>query len=859
MLTKGKWALVGLCLLTDLMSFAEVVISVSDSGALDGAKETVRHLRQCEAEFENRIVVELADGVYPLSAPLVFGAADGGSPDAPVVWRAKNRGKAILQGFADFAWKPVEDACAVSLLGEEGRSHVLEADIPAGVPLPGFRGGGCGTPDNLQEIPVSLFEDDSRLELARWPNDEFAHTGEVLGETKSGLTTSGVFHFPSERLERWAREPELWAFGLWRHAWADARTKVLKVDPVAQMLSVDPAPIGFGIVADARFYVLNALSELDRPGEWVIDRARRKIYAWPRRKDGHLRLAVADGLIRVRGASNLSFEGIVFEGSRTDALTFVDSTNCQVVASVVRKTSSNGIRATGGARFHADGCDVSDIGETGIIVSGGDKLTLTPARHMVRNCHIHHYGRVIPNYRAGISLSGVGNIAGRNLIHHAKHQGVVFYGNDHRISYNVIHDTCEGNDDAGAIYCCMRDWTMRGTVIDHNLIHMTGRAGHFRNCEAIYLDDYSSGVQVLSNVINRASRGVHVGGGQDCRVAGNLIMNCAVGVILETRATWLCSLKGRQSPLFRILEAKKDVYASEVWRTRYPRLLDVYRFEDGVFAHNSIGLSIEDNAFVSCTSAVKKENWAKAGPYNTVTNNMSCDGNPGLIDYAGFNWRLKEGAVREMLGELEIGKMGLYACPNRITPPVRFGANVTPPPPFQKTYASASVRIDLPIVGVLPAGVDSVATNCRACSVPSWSKGLRVNADFGEADEQWREYFFAFTPTADMKLSFDTMGARGDKTLYDDFRVTGAEFSNGGFESSEGWSLPSYSDRDPRAPICNLEKPYGIVTAADAGVEPAEGLRMACGNDMLMLSRRIRVKAGVPVEVRFKARALPVR
>lgn len=857
MSSKEKIVVFGSCLLLAASSFAEIVISVGGPDALAGAMESVRTARS--SEQGGKIVVELADGVYPLSASLVFGAADGGSPDAPVVWRAKNRGKVILQGFAHFAWKPVEDACAVSLLGEEGRSHVLEADIPAGIPLPGFRGGGCGTPDNLQEIPVSLFEDDSRLELARWPNDEFAHTGEVLGEAKPGMTTSGVFRFPDDRLDRWVQEPELWAFGLWRHAWADARTKVLKVDPDAQTLSVDPAPIGFGIVADARFYVLNALSELDRPGEWVVDRARRKIYAWPRRKDSRLRLAVADGLIRVRGASNLSFEGIVFEGSRTDALTFVDSTNCQVVASAVRKTSSNGIRATGGARFRADGCDVSDVGETGIIVWGGDKLTLTPARHMIRNCHIHHYGRVIPNYRAGISLSGVGNIAGRNLIHHAKHQGVVFYGNDHRISYNVIHDTCDGNDDAGAIYCCMRDWTMRGTVIDHNLIHMTGRAGHFRNCEAIYLDDYSSGVQVLSNVINRASRGVHVGGGQDCRVAGNLIMNCAVGVILETRATWPYSAKGRQSPLFRILEANKDVYASEMWRTRYPRLLDVYRFEDGVFAHNSLGLSIEDNAFVSCTLDVEKENWTKAGPYNTVTNNMSCDGNPGLFDYAGFDWRLKEGAVREKLGELEIGKMGLYESPNRMTPPVRFGADITPPPPFRKTYASASVRIDLPIVGALPAGIDSVATNCRACSVPSWSKGLRVNADFGEADGQWREYFFAFTPTADMELSFDTMGARGDKTLYDDFRVTGAEFSNGGFESSEGWALPSYSDSDPRASICNLEKPYGIVTAADVGVEPAEGLRMACGNDMLMLSRRIRVRAGVPVEVRFKARALPVR
>ena len=59
--------------------------------------------------------------------------------------------------------------------------------------------------------------------------------------------------------------------------------------------------------------------------------------------------------------------------------------------------------------------------------------------------------------------------------------------------------------------------------------------------------------------------------------------------------------------------------------------------------------------------------------------------------------------------------------------------------------------------------------------------------------------------------------------------------------------------------MCNLEKPWGIITAADAGVPAAEGEKMACGSDMLNFHQSIAVKKGVPVTITFKARALPVK
>jgi len=66
-----------------------------------------------------------------------------------------------------------------------------------------------------------------------------------------------------------------------------------------------------------------------------------------------------------------------------------------------------------------ESCDVYECGEGGISLSGGDRKTLTPAKHNAENNHVHHYSRRARTYRSGVSVSGVGNRIAHNLVHHA--------------------------------------------------------------------------------------------------------------------------------------------------------------------------------------------------------------------------------------------------------------------------------------------------------------------------------------------------------------------------------------------------------------------------------------------------------
>ena len=834
-----------------------------------GARDAVRALRERDGGRlpAGGAVIEFADGVWRFAEPLKLEKADSGTPDAPVVWRAKNRTKAVFSGAIPLAgWKRVEDRETLALLGDRARDEVRWTELSPDLELPGFCGGGCGTPPQLQEIPLSLFQGETRCEPARWPNEGFARTGVPVGKSDGrhdgAFVKTGIFRFDSDRMAAWTKEPELWAFGLWCYEWADAKVRVKTVDPVGKTLSVDPEPVGFGFRQNAAFYVFNALSELDRPGEWTIDRAKRRIYLWPLGACAP-ELAAGRGIVQAKDVTDVSFEGLVFEHVRLTAVTFQNSARCAVRASVVRGTSSWGVRVAGGRDCRVEGCDLYDLGEGGIDLAGGAKATLTPGGHVADNNHIHHYGRVVPNYRPGVTMTGVGNRCTHNLIHHTMNQAVTFGGNDQYVGFNVIHDACIFNDDAGAIYCCMRDWTSRGSVIEHNLVHMTGRPDRLTHTDAIYLDDFSSGIRVTGNVVNRAAMGLHLGGGQDNLIERNVFLNCQYPVVIEDRGinSWAkgVSGKGRDSIVFKALDACRAFVASPLWKERYPRLLDVRDFADPQLAHDAHFNTVVRN--VCLFGGVERHNWANISNTCTVANNLELREDPGLEDYEHFGWNLKPGsAARLLVGDLRMSEAGLYESPRRVSPAVRFGTDVSRPRPLGPVYAAATVRIDLYTPDNRPPqGCAELATGCVGCTVPSWGKGARIMTTFGLASsEKWVEYSFSFVPTADMAMVLETMGARGEKTLYDDFRVEGATLVNGGFEQPGGWDGGAPRPGDCRAPVCNLRKPYGVLTAAEAGVAAAEGEKMACGSDMINFRQRMDVRRSVPVKVSFKARALPL-
>ena len=603
-------------------------------------------------------------GSHHLDAAVTFAAGDSGAASAPVIYRAAADGVVRLTGGREVSgWRTVEDAGVLVRLPVEARERVRVADLRSqGIADFGrlaVRGFGMGG----GQAEAELFFDDVPMTLARWPDEGFRGIRAVDGLE---VVTD------TDRVARWAGERDPWVFAYWHHDWAELYEPLAGISTAKRALvrTEDITPT-YGITAGrARWYGFNLLAELDRPGEYYLDRAGGRLFFWPPRAEGRAVLSMAEGLIRAEGVSNVTFRGFTLENCRGTAVVIKGGTACSVVGCTIRNTGGQGVSVQGGARHEVFGCDVVFTGEGGISMSGGERATLAPAGHNAENNHVHHYARRARTYRCGIAVNGVGNRIAHNLVHDGPHMALSAGGNDHVVECNEIHNVVEESGDAGAYYVG-RDWTQRGNILRFNYWHqIAGSTGY--GGMTIYLDDQHGGHVIQGNLFERCSQAVFIGGGDDNTVTNNVFLDCRKAAHLDNRGMgW--QKQATDDPHGELRSRLRAMpYTNDLWRTRYPALAGILDDEPNVPKRNVFAGNISAGG-----------TWDDIAPsiraHQTVTNNLAFDRDPAWVrlvkNDAGRPVRLEfkdPAAVRAMgFVPMPLEKMGLYADERRASWPVR--------------------------------------------------------------------------------------------------------------------------------------------------------------------------------------------
>ncbi|MFM8360302.1 MAG: right-handed parallel beta-helix repeat-containing protein, partial [Verrucomicrobiota bacterium] len=379
----------------------------------------------------------------------------------------------------------------------------------------------------------------------------------------------GGFLYPGERPRRWKDTRDLWVHGYWAWDWANSYEKVVELDLARHRIRTAPPHGLYGFRPGQRFYFLNVLEELDRPGEWFLDRDAAILYFWPPAPGAREALLSRLGgpLLRLQDAAHLTFRGLLLEATRGSGVEIQGGTSNQVVSCVLRNLGNLGVVIEGGVGHQVRASEILDTGDGGVAVTGGHRDTLAPGGHVVENCHFQRQARWSRCYAPAIQLSGVGLSARHNLIHDHPHAGIIFWGNDHQIEFNEIHHIALETGDVGAIYTG-RDYTFRGNRIRHNFIHDTGGVG--MGSMGVYLDDCVSGTEVSGNVFWRVHWAMFIGGGRDHRVENNVFIDCDPAVRVDARGL-------DPAPVWRNMvdETMRQRLAEvppALYRERYPEL-----------------------------------------------------------------------------------------------------------------------------------------------------------------------------------------------------------------------------------------------------------------------------------------------
>ncbi|NUQ66324.1 MAG: right-handed parallel beta-helix repeat-containing protein [Pirellulales bacterium] len=486
------------------------------------ARDEIRKVKTA-GEPKGPVTVFVRGGAFALAQTFALEAQDSGTPDAPVTYRAYQGEKPVLLGGKRIT----------GFVPHQGK--ILKADVAS----QGFK-----NVDFRQ-----LFCNGKRRPLARYPNfdPENPYGGgwayadgkpapmyaDVPGEDKVTL------QYKTEDARPWAKPQEGEVFVFPRYNWWNNIVRIKSIDPQKRTITL-AGECSYPIRPTDRYYVQGMFEELDAPGEWYLDRAAGTLYFWPPDDADLATMNVYAPTLRtvvqLTGVSHVTFRGFTVGCCSGTAVVLSNTSGCLVAGNTIRGVGDyggSGVAVNGGSKNGVVGNDIDDVGRDGIFISGGDRITLTPAENYADNNYIHHTG-VYYKQGAGVILNGCGNRASHNLIHDGPRWGIGFAGNNLLIEYNHIRHVNLETADTGAVYTGGRDWLgSRGTVIRHNYFHDIlgygqehGRWVSPHYAWGVYLDDNTGGVDVVGNIVARAVRGlIHLHNGRDTLVDNNIFVD----------------------------------------------------------------------------------------------------------------------------------------------------------------------------------------------------------------------------------------------------------------------------------------------------------------------------------------------
>ena len=496
---------------------------------LERARDTIRAQRVNGALPTGGATVYLRGGTYPVTNTFTLTGTDSGSLNAPVVYRAWRDERPVLDGgFRVRGFSKVRDKAILARLPPEARAHVRVADLKAQgyTALDPQKSYGYGFGNSTMR---ELFQNGQPLQPARWPNEGFVKTGDILD------TTNRVFTFTDDRLARWAHAADAMANGYWYHLWAVCAVPVTP-DPAAGTITLTDRP-NYGLRAGHPFYVLNLLEEIDQPGEWFLDRATARLYVWPPRSLLFNEMVLSrwdKPFIQADKVQELVIQGLTLEHGQQHGIIINDCVNTVIAHCEIRRLGGTALTALRAANLKIHGNHLHTLGHTGMHVTGGNRKNLTSGQVNIENNHVHHFGRRSRTYNPALLLEGCGARVAHNHFHHAPSSAMRIEGNDHLIEFNDVHHVVQESDDQGGIdmWC---DPSYRGVVIRHNRWRDIGGGDHAPCGQAgIRFDDAISGMLVYGNLFERTSTGnfggVQIHGGHNNIIDDNVFIDCNYGI-----------------------------------------------------------------------------------------------------------------------------------------------------------------------------------------------------------------------------------------------------------------------------------------------------------------------------------------
>ena len=150
---------------------------------------------------------------------------------------------------------------------------------------------------------------------------------------------------------------------------------------------------------------MNALSELDSPNEYYVDRVKGLVYYYPSTEGDIVNafVSAADTVVTITGAQYIILQNLIISHGQEHGIMIQKSNDILVQSCQVNGHGNSAIGVSSSTRVAVDGSEIFGIGCKAVDVNCGDVKSLTPGYCRVDTCDIHHFAMWQRTYNPGIS------------------------------------------------------------------------------------------------------------------------------------------------------------------------------------------------------------------------------------------------------------------------------------------------------------------------------------------------------------------------------------------------------------------------------------------------------------------------
>jgi len=172
-------------------------------------------------------------------------------------------------------WQKISDPAVLDRLQPTARVGVFQAYLKTQGITDFGKLRSRGFARSTSPAALEVFFQDKPMTLARWPNEGILQivgypkpVGDNHGGTMGKLDAG--FNYEADRPDKWADANDIWVHGYWAYDWANSYEHIATIDTQKRLIKTSPPYGNYGFRAGGhggRFYFLNILEEVDKPGE----------------------------------------------------------------------------------------------------------------------------------------------------------------------------------------------------------------------------------------------------------------------------------------------------------------------------------------------------------------------------------------------------------------------------------------------------------------------------------------------------------------------------------------------------------------------------------------------------------------